>query len=201
MTRKEELMQIFEDMKEIVTNFQTEIQKIRNNSNYSTAYKEKKINELRDDWAAPKVQELRNRAIDLITSAQTALEQKWTAGTAGRLDDAGYQTGLANVLQMLNLNAIPAAGLPAVIEVYKDDANALNAIRAIVDGYEEHRKMEYLKLIPHDPRTATKQILDQVIREIDTMLNMNQLYTHNFAMGFGLRKKYIYDSLNDDLSA
>lgn len=201
MTKKEQLMQIFADMKEIVTNFQTEVQKIRNNSNYSTAYKDKKIADLRDEWAAPRVNELRNKAVELIVAAKRDLETKWTAGTAGKLSDAGYQTGLANVLQMLRLNAIPAAGLPAVIEVYKDDANAINAIRAIVDGYEEHRKKEFLPLIPHDPRTATGKILDQVVVEIDTMLNMNQLYSDNFAMGFGLRKKYIYDALNDDLSA
>lgn len=201
MTKKEQLMQIFTDMKDIVNNFQTEVKKIRNNPNYSTAYKDQKVTDLRDEWAAPRVMELRNRAIELIAAAKRDLETKWTAGTAGKLSDAGYQTGLANVLQMLRLNAIPAAGLPAVIEVYKDDANAINAIRAIVDGYEEHRKKEFLPLIPHDPRTATGKILDQVVVEIDTMLNMNQLYSDNFAMGFGLRKKYIYEALNDDLSA
>lgn len=198
MTKKEQLMQIFTDMKDIVNNFQTEVKKIRDNPNYSTAYKDKKVTDLRDEWAAPRVMELRNRAIELIAAAKRDLETKWTAG---KLSDAGYQTGLANVLQMLRLNAIPAAGLPAVIEVYKDDANAINAIRAIVDGYEEHRKKEFLPLIPHDPRTATGKILDQVVVEIDTMLNMNQLYSDNFAMGFGLRKKYIYEALNDDLSA
>lgn len=201
MTKKEELMKVFDDVKDIVRNFQTEVEKIRNNSDYSQSYKDRKISELREEWARPKITELHNKALALIASAESALEKKWTAGAVGRLSDAGYQTGLANILQMLKLDAIPAAGLPAILEVYKDDLNAVNAIRAIVEGYEEHRKKEYLPLIPHDPRTATGAVLKQVKVEIDSLINMEQLNAYNFAMGFGLRKKYIYDSLNDDLSA
>ncbi len=78
MTKKEQLMQIFTDMKDIVTNFQTEVQKIRNNPNYSTAYKDKKVAELRDEWAAPRVNELRTKAVELIMAAKRDLETKAT---------------------------------------------------------------------------------------------------------------------------
>ena len=201
MTRKEELMKVFEDMKDIINVYQQEVEKIRNNSDYSESFKESKIADLRESWGRPRVKEYHDKAIQIIADAQTALETKWTAGTAGKLTDAGYQTGLANVLQMLQMNAIPAVGFADLVEVYKDDMNALNAFRAVVDLYEDHRKKEYLSLIPHDPREATHQLLNQARNEIDTMISMEQLNSHNFAMGFGLRKRFIYDTLNDDLSA
>lgn len=200
MTKKEELLKVFQDVKDVVNVFQQEVEKIKNNSILSESGRDQKIKELQDEWLKPRIQEYHDQAVKVIESARAAAEKSWTDGGAGKLTDAGYQTGLANVLQMLSLKAIPAAGFSDVIEVYKDDLNALNAIRAIVDGYEEHLKVQYLPSIPHDTRVNSRKAWKQLIPEIDSMINMELLNSHNAGMGFEVRKKYLFDELGDDLT-
>ena len=199
-TRKEQLENCFLNMRTVVDMFQEAVEKIRTNSDYSESYKESQITGIQEDFSGI-VQTIHDNAINVIHTADRELHEKWTAGSAGRLTDQAYQAGLSNTITMLNMGTIDAGSFPAVMEMYKDDINAVNTIRAIVRKYDDDSRKEFMKHIPGNPRKRTEQALKQLEYEVDNMINQNQMNGHNFSSRFPLVRHYYMQTLNDDLSA
>ena len=200
MGKKQELMAVFEQMKELISSFQDEADRIRTNTGLTEEARDRRIRELTENNTSA-VQALHEKAVKILEDAQTALQDKWKAGSADRLTDAAYQAGITNALKMIEVGAVDVVGFPDLIGVYAEDANVLRAIRLIIEKtYPENLRRSFLELIPVDTRARTLEKLEQVRRDINDYLNVSALNSHNFGVRWALSSKYVYDGLKDDLS-
>ncbi|WP_415338257.1 hypothetical protein, partial [Clostridium perfringens] len=139
---------------------------------------------------------IHDNAMNLINGAIEDLQNKWKANSTGRLSDTRYQVGLANTISMIEKGVITdSEDFKNIIEVYKDDYNALATIRTLIDS----DKVDLLTLIPKDNREYIKKSLNNLKNNIDNYISQYQIES-DMSLIFNGMIDFIENRLRDDLS-
>lgn len=173
MSKKSELVNLLTGYKANCETTISQITDINNNDNYTSEGKKNSIATIVAGFESTS-QQCHDKAVSIIDSALEALTAKWKAANAARLTDVGYQTGLANVIKMLEADAIQDKGdMQGIIDTYKDDFNALATISKLVE--KGTHALELSVLIPKDTRADNTRLLNQLRVNIDTYINAQSL--------------------------
>ena len=210
MSKKANLIKLFGEFKDRYNSLQAKLNEIRQSSAYTDIGKEQAINKLMEEFK-PTVQLYHDKALEHIDGGLAALQEKWKANSAGRLSDAGYQLGLANVLKMLEAGAIrDVDDMKNIIDTYKNDFNAMATIKSLIS--RSSQAMEFAGIIPVDNREYNKQLLGQLRNNVDLHINPSMMVTGTAAyeaadqgfnpvsMAMDSMADFVDTRLNDDLS-
>lgn len=117
---------------------------------------------------------MHDRMIETVARGLERLEEKWAAATVGKLTDAGYQSGLANVVKMLELEALTdPKDVDNLIAAYQEDYNAMAVIkRILLNCQNEELRASALK-IPKDRREETRERLAKLQERIRECVNIH----------------------------
>ncbi len=154
---------------------QAEVIKINENADYTPEGRNKALAELLEKYK-PLVVAHHDKATDIIDKGLEALAEKWKKNSTGKLTDAGYQAGLANVIKMLELGAIREKDdLQNIVDTYKEDFSAMAVIKKVLkkSGLEELRNCAVM--IPDDNRERNKKLLNQLKENVDRYINLEML--------------------------
>lgn len=169
MSKKRELVNVIQSYKDKQEVFKNKVTEICRNTDLSQEGAEKGVNELAAPFESV-AQNVHDKAIKLLDDGILALKDKWRNNTAGKLLDSNYQIGLANTIKMIEAGAISSKeDFKNIIEVYKDDYNALSTIRNILGTGTN--KLELLMLIPEDTREYNMKLLNDLRNNIDSYIN------------------------------
>ncbi|MDB1956609.1 hypothetical protein PMY38_07720 [Clostridium tertium] len=197
MSKKRELLTIIEDYKVKQEAFKNKITEISKIEELTSIGIEKRINEL----AAPFeviAQNAHNRAIQILDSGIETLEKKWRDNSTGKLKDSNYQIGLANTIKMIETRAINnKEDFKNIVEVYKDDYNALATIKNLLGTDKD--KLELYTLIPKDNREYNKKALNDLRNNIESYINPFNI-KDSLTMNLESMINFINTRLKDDLS-
>ncbi|MDF2537711.1 MAG: hypothetical protein K0S76_732 [Herbinix sp.] len=83
----------------------------------------------------------KNQALGYIDQAEQIYKDSKKYNTVSNLKNGEYQAGLANVLKILETGTMEDDDFSNIIEVYKNDSIALNAIKTVVLKNERMRNM------------------------------------------------------------
>lgn len=197
MSDKRGLLSVIENYKGKQESFLNKVNEILKNEGFTPKGKEKRINELAGPFEAV-AQSSYDRAIRILDRGVEALEKKWRDNSTGKLTDSSYQIGLANTIKMIETGAITnQEDFKNIIEVYKDDYNALATIRNILGTDED--KLGLYTLIPKDNREYNKKALNNLRNNIKSYINP---YTIKDSLTMNLQGMidFINTRLKDDLS-
>ena len=198
MGKKSDLLKIFGTMKATNTVYREQKEKIDNDERLSAVGRARKILDIETQTVSI-IQDLQAKALKILEDARTEQAEAWNRATVGRLDDNGYQTGLANVIRMLQLQAIPPEDIKKTVELYRMDSNAMNAFRKIVEGYPPEVRSRYR--IPGDNRRATELALNTIENDIHSFIDVLALQNPRFDMQLALTERYHFAPLSEDLTA
>ncbi len=175
MSKKTELIKIFKEYKEKYEAIQAQKAEIDKSTLYTQEGREDKINKLLAEFE-PVVQQYHDKAISTIDSGLESLLETWRAGSAGKLNDGGYQAGLSNVAKMLELGAIhEKEDIQNIIDTYAGDFNALSMIKKILKNSKDETLVLYASMVPEDTRDRNKQLLNQLKGNVDKYINVETL--------------------------
>ncbi|EGT5618560.1 TPA: hypothetical protein I9151_001016 [Clostridium perfringens] len=195
MSKKSQLLSLIKSYKDSQNKVYESIVEVNKNSELTPQGKEKRINELVDQFT-PKVINIHYNAMNLINGSIEDLQNKWKANSTGRLSDTGYQVGLANTISMIEKGVITdSEDFKNIIEVYKDDYNALATIRTLIDS----ERIDLLTLIPKDNREYIKKSLNNLKNNIDNYISQYQIQ-NDMNLIFSGMIDFIENRLRDDLS-
>ncbi|MDK0920058.1 hypothetical protein P5F52_14950 [Clostridium perfringens] len=167
MSKKSELLSLVKGYMNKQTKINDEVTSINQNSELTPEGKEIRINKLVDSFSGT-VQNTHEKAIEIIDSAINSLEDTWRANSTGKLSDSNYQIGLANTIKMIETGAITKLeDFKNIIEVYKDDYNAL----ATISGLVRTDRQDLLMAIPVDNREYNLKLLNDLRNNIDNNIN------------------------------
>ncbi|MGF7145953.1 hypothetical protein HNQ56_004401 [Anaerotaenia torta] len=209
MSKKVNLIKLFGEFKDRYNSLQVKLNEIRQSSAYTDTGKEQAINKLMEEFK-PTVQLYHDKAVEYIDGGLAALQEKWKANSAGRLSDAGYQLGLANVLKMLESGAIrDRDDMQNIIDTYRDDFNAMATIKNLISKHDQ--AMEFAGLIPADNREYNKRLLGQLKGNVDLHINPGMsavgsstgdpfLGNNSVSLAMDSMAEFVNTRLNDDLS-
>lgn len=85
------------------------------------------------------------RALQVIDQAAEDWKSTRKSTSAGNLQDAGYQAGLANVLQLIRSGAMDPENFPAVLEAYEGDTLSM---AAVTDAVRNSHNVDLMELLP-----------------------------------------------------
>lgn len=197
MGRKTDLFTNFDIFRGHIDGYSVERDRIQNSDMMTAKAKDAKIQELNDKYQ-PVIDHIRDDSLSIIGAAKNSFAEAFQAGTVAKLTNQGYQAGLANVLKMLEMHSISAAYFPQIVNAYRDDRAALEAIRAIVDRYDEDMKAGFD--IPGESRQESERLLDMAAADVTEWMTMKTLQAGTRSnMQHALNTKYIYEPLNEDL--
>ncbi|MBQ8804179.1 MAG: hypothetical protein IJZ53_11130 [Tyzzerella sp.] len=175
MSKKTELIKVFKDYKMKFDAVQVEIVKINERTEYTPEGRDKALAELLEKFK-PIVTNHHDMATGIIDNGLAGLAEKWRKNSTGKLADAGYQAGLANVIKMLELGAIQEKGdLQNIVDTYKDDFSALAVIKKILQKSGIEALRDCAVMIPEDNRERNKQLLNQLKGNVDRYINLEML--------------------------
>lgn len=195
MSKKSQLLSLIKNYKDSQNKVYESILEVNKNSEFTPQGKEKRINELVEQFT-PNVINIHDNAMNLINGAIEDLQKKWKANSTGRLSDTGYQIGLANTISMIEKGVITdSEDFKNIIEVYKDDYNALATIRTLITS----DKVDLLMLIPKDNREYIKKSLNDLKNNIDNYISQYQI-ENDMNLVFNGMINFIENRLRDDLS-
>ncbi len=209
MSKKSQLIQLFNEFKDRYNSVQARVTEVRQSDAYTETGKEQTIGKIMEEFK-PTVQLYHDKAIATIDTGLAALQAKWKANSAGRLADAGYQIGLGNVIKMIETGAIhDRDDMQNIIETYKDDYNAMATIKNILPKSEQ--AMDFVGLIPVDNREYNKKLLGDLRNNVDLHMNpgmsdmgLNTGYpllgASSTAMSMDSMAEFINTRFSDDLS-
>lgn len=173
MSKKSELINVLAGYKSQYESIQTQISNINRSADYTEEAKKERVDKIVAGFE-PTVQQCHDRGISIIDSGLEALQSKWRANSTGKLSDAGYQMGLANVIKMLEADAIhDIEDIKNIIATYKGDYNALATIGNIIKS--SSHSMGFIGLIPKDNREYNIKLLNQLKGNIDSSINPNTI--------------------------
>lgn len=197
MSKKSELVNVIESYREKQEVFKNKITEISETKELTPIGKEKRINELAAQFESV-AQNAHDKAIQILDSGIEALEKKWRDNSTGKLKDSNYQIGLANTIKMIETGAISdKEDFKNIIEVYKDDYNALATIKNLLGTDKD--KLELHTLIPKDNRQYNKKALNDLRNNIEN--NINPFNTKDsLTMALVGMIHFINVRLKDDLS-
>lgn len=169
MSKKSELVNVIESYREKQEVFKNKITEISETKELTPIGKEKRINELAAQFESV-AQNAHDKAIQILDSGIEALEKKWRDNSTGKLKDSSYQIGLANTIKMIEAGAITnREDFKNIIEVYKDDYNALATISNLLGTGVD--KLGLHMLIPKDNREYNKKALNDLRNNIENNIN------------------------------
>lgn len=170
MSKKTELIKVLKDYKGKYEILQGEVQKVNQNTELTPEGREKAISRLLEYFNSI-VTEHHDKAVDIIDKGVVALTETWKKNTTGKLADSGYQSGLSNVLKMLELGTIKSTeDLQNIVNTYKDDFNAVAAIENMIKA-----KGIIGVTFPVDNRERNRQLLNQLRGNVDLYINNERL--------------------------
>lgn len=197
MSKKSELINIIERYKRQQELFKSKVTEIESRQYLMQEGKEIEIEKIATPFTEV-AQNAQNRALEILNSGIEALEKKWRDNSAGKLTDSNYQIGLANTIKMIETGAITnQEDFKNIIEVYKDDYNALATISNLL-GTDKDKLVLYT-LIPKDNREYNKKALNNLRNNIQSYINP---YTIKNSLTMNLQGiiDFIKTRLKDDLT-
>ncbi|MBD7915235.1 hypothetical protein H9660_08755 [Clostridium sp. Sa3CUN1] len=197
MSKKSELLNVIESYKGKQEGFASKVNEILKNGDLTQEGAERRINELAVPFEI--IAENTNiRAIGILNDGIEALEKKWKDNSTGKLTDSSYQIGLANTIKMIETGAITnQEDFKNIIEVYKDDYNALATIRNLLGT--DIDKGDLLMLIPKDNREYNKKALSNLRNNIESNINPSNI-RNSLTISLESMIVFIKTRLKDDLS-
>lgn len=169
MSKKIELLNVIESYKGNQEIFKNRITEIVENTDLTQEGAEKRINELAGPFEVI-AEGANTKAIQILNDGIEALEKKWRDNSIGKLTDSNYQIGLANTIKMIEAGAITnREDFKNIIEVYKDDYNALATISNLIGPDSD--KVGLLVLIPKDTREYNRKLLNDLRNNIERYIN------------------------------
>lgn len=205
MSKKTELINIFRNYKTSYNETLEKIKAIRSSTEYTEQGKEQKIKEILNSLQGLCVSS-HDKAISLIDTAIENMKSKRYTNSTSRLNDTGYQVGLSNTIKMLEIGAIRSEDdIKNIVEYYKDDYNALSAIRNIISkNSNDFSTVNILDLIPEDNREKTQNLLIQLKTNIDNYISSsafpNTMGTNTMTpLGIDGIIVFVSERLNDNL--
>lgn len=197
MSKKSELLNVIEGYRGKQEVFKNKITEISETKELTPIGKEKRINELATQFESV-AQNAHDKAIQILDSGVEALEKKWRDNSTGKLKDSNYQIGLANTIKMIETGAIiDKEDFKNIIEVYKDDYNALATIKNLLGTDKD--KLELHTLIPKDNRQYNKKALNDLRNNIENNINLFNT-KDSLTMALVGMIHFINVRLKDDLS-
>ena len=197
MSKRSELLNIIEGYKRQQEEFKSKVTKIENTM-YLT--EEGKANEI-EKIAIPfgeVAQNYQDRALETLDSGIEALEKKWRDNSAGRLLDSNYQIGLTNAMKMIEAGAITnQEDFQNIINVYKDDYNALAMLRSLASKCE--KVYGFSVLIPNDNIEYNKKSLNNLRNNIAMHMSPYRI-RESLSTGLESNINFIKTRLKDDLT-
>lgn len=197
MSKRSELVNVIESYKVKQEGFKDRITEISRSKEFSWEGAEKRINELAGPFEVV-AQNAHDKAIQILDSGIEALEKRWRDNSTGKLKDSNYQIGLANTIKMIETGAITnKEDFKNIIEVYKDDYNALATIKNLLGTDKD--KLELYTLIPKDNREYNKKALNDLRNNIESYINPFNI-KDSLTMNLQGMIDFINTRLKDDLS-
>lgn len=208
MSKKTELLQAIQGFKSFYEALEKEIKGKRQSGLYTSIGLESEIKRLLAN-ASSSILAANEKMNQIIDSGLKRLEDTWKGTTAGKLCDGGYQAGLSNVLKMLEMGVVTEQrDIQAIIDVYREDYNALAAIRAILLQSTQEAVKYFASLVPKDMREDNRRLLGQLKNNVDSYVNayavemavMGQVEGFSsISLGLDGISTFINDRLGDDL--
>lgn len=201
MSKKTELINLFKEFKNRYETVQAQVEGVRKNVAYTEIGREQAIKQLFDGFA-PTVQLYHDKAIAAIDQGLEGLAERWKKGSTGKLFDAGYQSGLSNVVKMLEMGAVTEKeDVQNIIDTYTGDYSALALIKTVLAKGGNIALKDCALLIPVDNREYNRRLLGQLRDNVDQ--NMN-IYTFNqgmagVSMSMDSFVQFVTDRLGDNL--
>lgn len=169
MSKKTELLNVIQNYKRSQEGFKNKVNALNENTDLSQEGRDKRVNELGKEFY-PVAQRAYDNAIKVLDNGIEALEQKWRNNTTGKLTDSNYQIGLANAIKMIETGSITnKEDFKNIINVYKDDYNALATISNLIGPDSD--KVGLLVLIPKDTREYNRKLLNDLRNNIERYIN------------------------------
>lgn len=197
MSKKSELVNVIKSYKGKQEEFKNKIMEISKAQELTPIGVEKRINELAAPFEAV-AQNAHDKAIEILERGIEALEKNWRDNSTGKLKDSNYQIGLANTIKMIETGAITnREDFKNIIEVYKDDYNALATIKNLLGTGED--KLELYTLIPKDNREYNKKALNDLRNNIESYINPFYI-KESLTMNLESMIVFINTRLKDDLT-
>ncbi|WP_066715702.1 hypothetical protein [Clostridium sp. Marseille-P299] len=209
MSKKSELIQVFKEFKDRYNTVQEKVTEVQKSDAYTDIGRERTIGKIMEEFK-PIIQLYHDKAITIIDSGLAALLEKWKANSTGRLADTGYQIGLGNVIKIIESGAIhDREDMQNIIDIYKEDFNAMAAIRNILS--KSPQNLEFLGLIPLDNREYNKKLLGDLKNNVELQMNhgmtvsgINTVYTFlgtsSTSMSMDSMADFVNTRFADDLS-
>lgn len=169
MSRKSELINGMRNYQARQEEFKEKITSISRSLDFTPVGAAQRIEELSKPFEEVAVKS-HDKVVSIIDGGLKALEDKWRANSTGKLKDSAYQIGLANTIKMIEAGAITdKEDFKNIIEVYKDDYNALSTIRNILGT--DTSEIELKMMIPNDSRAYNKKLLNDLRKNVDAYIN------------------------------
>ena len=169
MSKKSELLNVIEGYKRQQELFKEKVNEIESRPYLMQEGKEIEIEKIAIPFKEV-AQNYQNRALQILNSGIEALEKKWRDNSAGRLLDSNYQIGLTNAMKIIESGAITnQEDFQNIINVYKDDYNALAMLRSLAVNCE--KVYGFSVLIPKDNREYNKKSLNDIKNNIQKYIS------------------------------
>ncbi|MBE5980349.1 MAG: hypothetical protein E7249_14615 [Paenibacillaceae bacterium] len=201
MCKKADLINHFKEFKNRYETVQAQVAEIQRSVAYTEIGREQAVKQLLDSFA-PTVQLYHDKAIAAIDQGLEGLAERWKKSSTGKLFDAGYQAGLANVVKMLEMGAVTEKeDVQNIIDTYTGDHSALALIKTVLVKSENIALKDCALLIPADNREYNRRLLGQLRDNVDQSMN---IYTFNqglasVSMSIDGMIQFVTDRLGDNL--
>lgn len=197
MSKKRELLNVIEGYKRQQELFKSKVIQIESKPYLTQEGKEIEIEKIATPFKEV-AQNTQNRALQILNSGIEALERKWRDNSAGRLLDSNYQIGLTNAMKMIEAGAITSQeDFQNIINVYKDDYNALAMLRSLASKCE--KVYGFSVLIPKDNREYNRKSLNDTKNNIERYINPFSI-RDSLTMNLDGMINFIKARLKDDLT-
>mgnify|MGYP000600361244 CR=1 FL=1 len=176
MSAKSELVKVLTNYRNAYEQVRAQIDQIRKNPDYTEEGKVNLIDPIVTNFV-PSVDQARQAAAAVIQGALEALDSFGVvAGMTGgaHLRDAGYQTGLANVLHMLEIGALDADEVRRIAKEYEGDYAAIATMRKLCAG-RGWAAAGIMDIFPKDTREHRRQVLVRLLYNVEQYINIAPL--------------------------
>ena len=205
MSRKTELLNLYNGYKARFESERRKVDEVAGSTQYTQEGKAEQLNKIIAEFT-PIAQTYRDQALSSINGGLQALQAKRTQGSAKRLADVGYQTGLANVMKLLEAGAYSQPeDIQELVGVYKDDSAALRMIGNALSNSDDVALKALAAQIPADHYEQNKALLTRLqdsVREYfqpESLTKAPSLESPGAALSVAGMSDFVMNRLNDDL--